>query len=265
MIKSLLDAMFGKGETSGAPAGPIRLAAGTRPELIYAIGDVHGCLDELRALEARIVADATGIAGEKWIVMLGDYIDRGPASAQVIDHLLAPAAGGFKRVCLRGNHEQALLNALADATMIDRWLEFGGDQTMISYGVGAAGLETLRKGSARSKLQLLAAHVPEEHITFLRELPSVLSVPGYVFVHAGLRPGVAIDAQTDRDMLWIRGEFLDADHDFGAVVVHGHTPMAEPFVSGRRIGIDTGCFMSGRLTAVRIGGEGARIVGVGQP
>jgi serine/threonine protein phosphatase 1 len=264
MIRSLLQAVFGREAPPATAAGPIRLAAAERPEVIYAIGDVHGCLDALRALEALIVANATDVAGEKWIVMLGDYIDRGPSSAQVLDHLLAPPPEGFKRVCLRGNHEQSLLNALGDTAMIDRWLEFGGDQTMISYGVGAAGLETLRRGRANSRLQLLAAHIPEEHLKFLRELSSILTVPGYVFVHAGLRPGVAIDAQTDRDMLWIRGEFLDADHDFGVVVVHGHTPMAEPFLSERRIGIDTGCFMTGRLTGVRVDGTGVRVVGVGR-
>jgi serine/threonine protein phosphatase 1 len=265
MIKSLLYAVFGRGETTDASTGPIRLTAAQLPGVIYAIGDVHGCLHELKALEAKIVADAEGLDGEKWIVMLGDYIDRGPSSAQVLDRLLAPPPSGFKRICLRGNHEQAFLESLSDPTAIDNWLRFGGEQTMISYGIGSPGLKTLLKGSARAKLQLLAAHVPEEHIELLRDLPSVLSVPGYVFVHAGLRPGVRVEDQTDQDMLWIRRDFLDADHDFGAVVVHGHTPIPEPFVSARRIGVDTGCFMTGRLTAVRIDASGTRILEAGQP
>jgi serine/threonine protein phosphatase 1 len=259
MAKSLLFAVFGGNGKPNAP--PIRLTAGKRPDLLYAIGDVHGCLDQLRALEARIIADAAGADGEKWIVMLGDYIDRGPASAQVLDHLLAPPPPGFKRICLRGNHEQSLLDCLGDASVIDRWLEYGGVETMLSYGMAASRLDELRRGRPKARRQLLEAHIPEEHLELLRGLPSSLAVPGYIFVHAGLRPGIPIENQTGRDMLWIRREFLDAEYDFGAVVVHGHTPAPEPFVSAHRIGIDTGCYMTGRLTAVRIDGGGARVLG----
>lgn len=239
---------------AGPAAAPAMLSAAERPALIYAIGDVHGCLDQLRELEARIVADAGGVAGEKWLVQLGDHIDRGPGSAQVLDHLLAPPPEGFRRICLRGNHEAAMLDALADPAAIEYWLTFGGDATLLSYGLRHAQIEALRRG--RDRLQLMQAHIPDEHLSFLRGLPVLLSVPGYIFVHAGLRPGVPIAEQGEDDMLWIRDEFLEAAYDFGAVVVHGHTPVREPFLSAHRIGIDTGCFMSGRLTALRIDADG---------
>lgn len=248
-------------EGSAPVAGGERLRAAERPALIYAIGDVHGCLAPLKALEARIIADAAVAPGEKWIVMLGDYVDRGPQSAQVLDHLTAPPPKGFRRICLRGNHEEAMLAALKDADALDYWLGFGSEATLASYGVSATQIAALAgRGRASTKLQLLQAYIPDEHVEFLRRLPVMLSVPGYVFVHAGLRPGVALDRQRDRDLLWIRGEFLDADHDFGAVVVHGHTPEDEPFLSARRVGIDTACFASGRLTAVRVGDDGVRVV-----
>lgn len=245
----------------GAATGGERLIAAQRPTLIYAIGDVHGCLGPLRTLEARIVADAAGEPDEKWIVMLGDYVDRGPQSAQVLDHLMTPPPPGFRRICLRGNHEEAMLAALETGDGLDNWLAFGSEATLASYGMSATQIAMLAsRGRTSSKLQALQAHVPEEHIDFLRRLPVLLSVPGYVFVHAGLRPGVTLYQQRDRDLLWIRGEFLDTDHDFGAVVVHGHTPEDEPFIGMRRVGIDTGCFASGRLTAVRVDADGVRVV-----
>jgi serine/threonine protein phosphatase 1 len=260
-LASWLEALVRGGAANVPVAGGERLSASERPPLIYAVGDVHGCLDPLKALEQRIVDDAAGMPGEKWIVMLGDYVDRGPQSAQVLDHLIAPAPAGFRRICLRGNHEEAMLGALESADGLDDWVGWGIEPTLASYGMSAAQITALEgRGRASSKLQMLQAYIPDEHVEFLRRLPVLLSVPGYVFVHAGLRPGVALEQQRDRDLLWIRGEFLDADHDFGAVVVHGHTPHAEPFVSPRRIGIDTGCFASGRLTAVRVDGDGAMVM-----
>lgn len=252
-LASMRGLLGGKPGPDGDTAAPLRLTADRRPERVYAIGDVHGCLEQLQALETMIVADAAAVAGEKWIVMLGDYIDRGPRSAQVIDHLIAPPPAGFERLCLRGNHEASLLSSLHDASFIARWLEYGGDATLASYGMGAGEIETLRRsGNARRHLQMLQATIPDEHVRVLSEMGTSLVVPGFVFVHAGLRPGVAISQQTERDMLWIRRDFLDAGHDFGAVVVHGHTPVKTPFISPHRIGIDTGCFMTGQLTALCI-------------
>jgi serine/threonine protein phosphatase 1 len=247
---SLLRGLFGRRQADVPESR--RLSAGELPERLYAIGDVHGCLDQLQRLEALIVEDTQGVTGEKWLVHLGDYIDRGPASAQVLDHLLAPPPAGFSRICLAGNHEHFLLGALSDPDTVGNWLEFGGVATLLSYGLQHAQIDRLRRGGRHARLQLLQACLPDEHLDFLRGLPVLLTVPGYVFVHAGLRPGVPLDRQSDEDLLWIRHEFLDADHDFGAVVVHGHTPVPEPSVLPRRVCIDTGCFMTGRLTALRI-------------
>jgi serine/threonine protein phosphatase 1 len=235
-----------------------RLDAAARPALLYAIGDVHGCLDQLRRLEAMIAADAAAVEGEKWLVMLGDYVDRGPASAGVLDHLLAPPPPGFRRICLKGNHETMLLQALAEGVAPAHWLEFGGAATLLSYGLDQAAVDELRRGRLRGgrHRQLLEAHIPEEHLQFLRQLPLMLCVPGFIFAHAGLRPGVRPEDQVEEDLIWIREAFLEAGHDFGSVVVHGHTPAVEPYRSALRIGIDTGCFMSGRLTALRIDAEG---------
>jgi serine/threonine protein phosphatase 1 len=262
LLKSLLATMHRRPRRPAPDPAGARLNAPRRPPLLYAVGDVHGCLEALLELEHRILADAREVAGEKWIVHLGDYIDRGPRSAQVIDHLLAAPPAGFQRICLRGNHEAMMLAALADPANIEPWLALGGDRTMQSYGVSAAQIEALsRRSRAPTALQALRAHVPDEHVTFLHELATVLSVPGYIFVHAGLRPGIALLAQAEADMLWIRDEFIGAAHDFGAVVVHGHTPVQEPFASAHRICIDTGCFMTGRLTALRVdAGGGVRFV-----
>lgn len=227
-----------------------RLSAAARPALIYAIGDVHGCLDELLRLEQHIVADAAGTAGEKWIVMLGDYVDRGPASAQVIDHLLAPPPPGFRRFTLAGNHEQMLLEFLAAPRQSAGWLDFGGLETLRSYGI-----EPLNQPPA-ALATALAARLPSAHLDWLHQLPASLEVPGFVFVHAGLRPGVPLDAQDERDMLWIRNEFLDAPASGGPVVVHGHSPEAEPVHNAARIGIDTAAFATGRLTSARIDADG---------
>ena len=256
-MRTWLQRALGQGAADeAAPGGWIEAAE--RPPLVYAVGDVHGCLEQLLRLEQTITADAAGGVGDKWLVMLGDYVDRGPASAGVIEHLLAPPPPGFRRLCLKGNHEAMLLEALADPAALSHWLAFGGDATLASYGIGHAAIETLRRGRLRAgpRRQLFAAHLPEEHLAFLRDLPLMLSTPGFVFVHAGLRPGVPLAAQRESDLLWIRDLFLDAEHDYGAVVVHGHTPVQEAFVSPTRIGIDTGCFMSGRLTALRIDAAG---------
>jgi serine/threonine protein phosphatase 1 len=255
-MKSLLAGLFRSVPHSPGPS-VIRLSAQQRPPLLYAIGDIHGCLEALLVLEAQIVDDARGIAGEKWLVYLGDYIDRGPQSAQVVEHLLGDPPQGFKRICLRGNHEATLLAALGNVVVLEDWLAFGGDATLLSYGIDAERIESLRTGGrASSRLQLVRAHIPDEHIRFFNELASILTVPGYVFVHAGLRPGIALAEQDAQDMIWIRGEFLDAAHDFGAVVVHGHTIVPEPELLSYRIGLDTGCFATGRLTALKIDASG---------
>lgn len=258
-MKSFLDALLGRREPDRPQV--IRLSAEIRPALIYAIGDIHGCLDALLELEAMIIADAHEEPGEKWLIYLGDYVDRGPRSAQVIDHLMLPAPRGFRRICLRGNHEAAMLESLSDAGRIDNWLAFGGDMTLMSYGVADKQIDALfeRRGSAKSRLNVLAAHIPEDHIGFLDGLATMVTVPGYIFVHAGLRPGIAVAQQELDDLIWIREKFLDSGFDFGGIVVHGHTIAETPETFPYRIGIDTGCYASGRLTAVKIEAGSAKV------
>ena len=238
---------------------PRQLMSRERPALLYAIGDVHGCLDELHELEARIVEDGEGTEGAKWIVCLGDYVDRGPHSAGVLDHLIAPAPMGFQRICLSGNHDAAMLAAITTLTGMPDWLSFGGDATLRSYGLSDTQIAALLEPEEAERIrhELLSAYIPGEHVRFLNELAVTFSVPGYVFVHAGLRPGVALNKQREDDLLWIRDEFLNVPYDHGAMVVHGHTPVRAPAVLSYRIGTDTACYMTGKLTALRIDARGS--------
>lgn len=227
-----------------------RLEMDAMPDVVYAIGDVHGCLRQLLAVEAEIERRDPSGNERNLIVMMGDYIDRGPKSRDVIEHLIGPAPAGFQRVCLAGNHEQAMLDFLDGIGGGMPWLEFGGRETLASYGIDVSRLP--RPGS-KAFAYLVESHVPDEHLKFLRALPSMLHMPGWVFVHAGIRPGTALTDQDEEDLLWIRRAFLDAgDLGIDARVVHGHTPAPEPEVLAQRIGIDTGAFMTGRLTAVRL-------------
>jgi serine/threonine protein phosphatase 1 len=228
-----------------------RLVAAEWPAVIYAIGDVHGCLEELLWLEELIAADARDSAGERWIITLGDHIDRGPQSAGVVEHLIGNPPPGFQRICLAGNHEQLLLDFLEEPDANAQWLEFGGLETAHSYGVRK---ERFRPGAstARGIARELARLMPETHIDFMRRLPIALSLPGFHFVHAGLRRGIPIAEQDDADLLWIREPFLEEADAAEAVVVHGHTPAAMPEIRPWRIGVDTGAFATGRLTAVRL-------------
>ncbi|MDB5541400.1 MAG: serine/threonine protein phosphatase [Devosia sp.] len=234
---------------SRAPTEPEdapRRASLDAPGVIYAVGDVHGCLRQLLALERQIVADAAQFAGPRTIVMLGDYIDRGPQSAQVLDHLVAQPPPGFRRICLAGNHELEMLSVLHGGRSRS-WLEFGGSETLRSYGIGD---DRLRGAAALRRL--IEAHVPNEHVAFLESLPALLETPGFVFVHAGLQPGVPIAAQTLEDLVWYRDDFAETYETLGLTVVHGHSIRDEVLLSPNRIGVDTGAFVTGRLSAVRL-------------
>jgi diadenosine tetraphosphatase ApaH/serine/threonine PP2A family protein phosphatase len=227
-----------------------------RPAAVYAIGDIHGCLDQLNALEAQIVADARGIEGEKWLVTLGDYIDRGPESAPVIEHVMEPAPDGFRRFALIGNHEQLLLDFLDNPPANLEWLEWGGLATAASYGLADDGGQGWRRRPQDFARRLLPL-IPERHLSWLESLPSCISVPGFFFVHAGIKPGVPLAAQEDEDLIWIRAPFLNARFSGDITVVHGHTPVEAPeFVPGR-IDIDTGCCFVGTLTALRVLADGS--------
>lgn len=224
-----------------------RLVFDGRPNAIYAIGDVHGCLKELASLEKIIQDDAASIPGEKWILMLGDYIDRGNFSAGVIDHLLAPPPTGFQRICLAGNHEEAFLDFIDSECRRDEWLSFGGLETLASYGL-------YRENESRKALfRKVEACVPSEHIQFLRNLPEMVKIPGFCFTHAGIDPAKTLEEQESQVLLWSRpGQFDWASSAIGFTVVHGHTPVTAPEITNNRINVDIGAYMNGKLAALRI-------------
>ncbi len=228
-----------------------RLSVDAEPAAIYAIGDVHGCLELLLALEKTIVADAANIEGDRWVVMLGDVVDRGEKSAQVLDHLLEPAPTGLQRFCLTGNHEAMMLEFLRRPSPNSAWLEFGGRETLLSYGVPLESLMHRRFG-AREARQIVDTYIPRDHIDFLESLPVMIDTPSTVLVHAGIRPGIGLPEQNDHDLIGYRDNFEASYEDLGRVVIHGHTIREEPLVAPNRIAIDTGAYFTGRLTAVRI-------------
>ena len=254
MKPGLLKRLFGgTGRSNTADVAARHVALDSMPSVVYAIGDVHGCLDELRVLERRIVEDSASLGGHKLLVMLGDYVDRGPNSAGVIDHLLSRAPSSFERICLTGNHEIMASAFLSRPSFRDSWLQFGGLETLQSYGMS---LDALKGQSPARMAQAIAAYVPQDHLDFLRSLAWTVSIPGWLFVHAGLRPGVALTDQHPDDLFWIRNEFYDAPGLPHLRIVHGHTPSAEPVFAPGRICIDTGAFATGRLTALRITPDG---------
>lgn len=232
-----------------------RLETETAPEHIYAIGDVHGAYDLFVDLEGQIVADAAARGGDAWIVVLGDFVDRGPGSAQVIDRLLAQRSIPLRRWVLRGNHEAMFLDFLNRPTKALAWLGMGGRETLLSYGVSAGLLDDPRTDLKRIHAAALAS-IPDDHIAFLRRTPLLLSTPRAIFVHAGLDPARSLAAQTDRDLLWFRDKFAADYSVFGRPVVHGHTPLEQPYLSPWRLDIDTGACFSGRLTAARLSQDG---------
>lgn len=246
MLGKLFSALTSS-ERRSPPAQRERLLAERAPPATYAIGDIHGRYDLLRDLERRIVEDAAGIAGEKWLVCLGDYIDRGPQSAQVLDHLLAPPPRGFRRICLAGNHEQVAFDFIRNGDYSNGWLDFGGRETLASYGLHDISSNPARLG------QQLSEFIPEAHVAFLGDLPGMLAMPGFIFVHAGLDPSLTLEAQQDRVLLWSRPwDFAWPDAGIGCRIVHGHTPVPQPEVGQHRINIDTGAYATGRLCALKI-------------
>lgn len=224
---------------------------------IYAIGDIHGRLDLLDRMIDAIGRDAKRHGGDSLTVTLGDYIDRGPKSRGVLDRLVEnPFPGGY--VALRGNHEALLDAFLNDPKVGAHWQHLGGLQTLHSFGVRVSPLSGARNFDEASA-QLRAALTPAQ-TRFLASLKMSHSAGRYFFCHAGVRPGIPLERQSDDDLLWIRDEFLDSEADFGKVIVHGHTPVVEPTVRANRINVDTGAFATGRLTCVVLEGDRHRFI-----
>jgi len=228
--------------------------------LTYAVGDVHGCLDLLLELETRIAADCDRQNQPALVIMLGDYVDRGPDSSGVIEHLMEPPSFNAKRICLAGNHEQVMLAFLNNPKSNADWLEFGGRETLLSYGLGEKDT-TQAAVRQRGFIHKINSFIPDEHIGFLANLPILAQFEHHIFVHAGLRPHVALKKQADSDLIWIRDEFYNEADGFGLTIVHGHTPNKKPFVSNSRIDVDTGAYITGCLSAAKfVNGKFAEII-----
>jgi len=242
------------------PEGPARSTDG---QLLYAVGDIHGRYDLLKDLLAQISADSAKVAADRQahLVLLGDYIDRGPDSARVMQALVwLQRQGGFALRLIKGNHEQGLLGFLEDPERGGAWLAYGGAQTLSSYGVTPPDATEGPPGLVRARDALMDS-LPASHLQMLGELELMVVVGDYAFAHAGVRPERPLEAQAEADLLWIRGGFLDAPGPFERVVVHGHTWLNDqPQMMGCRIGVDTGAYATGVLTAVRLDGPEVTIL-----
>lgn len=248
-------------KVSQVPVTVSRVPAGRR---IYAVGDIHGRADLLKGLIEELAEDAShgDYEGRPILIFLGDYVDRGFQSKDVIDVLLGESLSRFETYFLKGNHEAAMIQFLSDPSIGPRWAEYGGVETLVSYGIRPPRARINMEEWTRVSEEFQAA-LPAEHRQFLGNLDLSVRIGDYVFVHAGVRPGMPLDQQTEQDLLWIRDDFLNDRHYLGAVIVHGHTPVQHPYRDGRRIGIDTGAYLSGRLTAARFEHESVEFIMTG--
>lgn len=235
-----------------------RLPEGIR---VYAIGDVHGCLDLLKRLEERIERSARDCGLNASVVFLGDYIDRGPNSKAVIEHLSGGSFAGLRAGFLLGNHEDILIEALAEPALVREWLRWGGMATLASYGVSMPGNPDPAERD-HAIAAAMAEALPPHHRDFLERLELTYMVGDYMFVHAGIRPGRSLARQSRHDLLTIREPFLGSDKVLPARVVHGHSIGFEAQITPCRIGIDTGAYATGRLSAVLLEGDRHEILSV---
>ncbi len=235
---------------------------------VYAIGDIHGRSDLLRRLHAMILEDAApdspgspdSASLRKVVVYVGDYVDRGPDSSGVIEMLIEEPLPGFESHPLKGNHEDMMIRFLDSGEGAETWLMMNGARdTLQSYGIEFSDI-SLTLSEPEALAPIFRDAVPESHRAFLGGLLLHHREGDYLFVHAGMRPGVALEDQTEQDMIWIRDEFTGSDADFGAIVVHGHSIRAEPEIKPNRIGIDTGAWHSNRLTALVLEGDTRRFL-----
>jgi len=227
---------------------------------VYAIGDIHGRADLLADMMTRIGRDSSAAppVRETILVFVGDYVDRGPDSAGVIDQLLKLTRGdSYTTHLLKGNHEVMFLDFLAEPAAFFQWAMNGGVSTLESYDLDTAAVPDNNPERLR---HLALDAIPDAHLKLLRGLKSSVMIGDYMFVHAGVRPGVPLDAQLERDLIWIREPFLDYEGDFGKFVVHGHTPVSEPDIRANRIDIDTLAWRSGTLTALVLEGGSRRFL-----
>lgn len=215
---------------------------------VYAIGDVHGRIDLLDQLLARVDENlATYPIARPVEIFLGDYVDRGPGSREVLERLIERGKTN-QAVFLKGNHETFVTEFLKNPHTLDHWRHYGGLETLMSYGLAPSmNADPFAHSELAAKFKQV---LPEHHHQFLKGLSLSFTCGDFFFVHAGIRPGVPLNQQHEDDLLWIREDFLLHEHDFEKIVVHGHTPVKNPDIRPNRINIDTGAFVSGRLTCL---------------
>lgn len=220
---------------------------------VYAIGDVHGRSDLLIQLLEKIIDDniSQPVVERQVMVLLGDYIDRGPDSREVLDILTGELPEGYEYFFLKGNHEAMMLEAMENRHALPTWFHNGGQKTLLSYGIDPE--KYLVKPGAGLRLgEMLSEIMPAAHKRFFNNLRLSVSIGDYFFVHAGINPVASLKNQKERDMLWIRQRFLKHKGRFEKVIVHGHSISNSPALKSNRIGIDTGAWKSGKLTALRL-------------
>jgi serine/threonine protein phosphatase 1 len=252
--------LTGKKAEATAPTAVADTPVASLPDghRIYAIGDIHGRADLLDSIAREIEADLSSApVATATAVFLGDYVDRGPHSSRVLERL-AHRDFPVPFVALRGNHEQMLLTFLADPAFLSTWRQFGGLEALHSFGVD---LRDAREGRGydRAHAELVEAMSPEVR-DFLEQTATSFQAGDYFFCHAGVRPNVPLASQLDKDLMWIRDDFLRSPAYHGKVVVHGHTPVGEPDLRPNRINIDTGAYVSGRLTSLVLEGKSRRFL-----
>lgn len=234
----------------------------TAGRLVYAVGDIHGCYDLLYRLLVEIEDDLSRTRPPEppLFIFLGDYIDRGPDSRRVVQALVSvQARPSIDARFIRGNHEQAMLDFLDGVDNADAWLFYGGLETLESYGARPASAKAADVVAADVREEL-RRRLPKRHETFLRDTVLMVEIGDYAFVHAGVRPRMPLAAQVAEDLMWIRDEFLRSKLPWERVVVHGHTPAESPYIDHRRIGLDTGAYLTGVLSAVRLFGTEQSII-----
>ncbi len=244
---------------SPMPTQPPSLPPGLR---LYAIGDIHGCLEQLKRLLEKIDVEAATATGPVQKIFLGDYIDRGLYSKQTIDFLMEwREKEKMPPIFLLGNHEKVFEDIIknSDQDLLRSWFGFGGRETLMSYGINPA----LAASDPPALFAAMAEKISALHMKFLNELQVSETFGDYFFCHAGVRPGVDLAKQREHDLIWIRHEFLDHTDSYGKVVVHGHTISYQAEFKPNRIGVDTGAYATGRLTALGLEGTKQWLVQTG--
>jgi serine/threonine protein phosphatase 1 len=247
-----LRSLFSNGEDH-ADVAAMPIARVPQGQRVYAVGDIHGRLDLFEQLLQRIEEDnARRGPAETTLILLGDLVDRGPESRGVVDRAMQLVQTGKVRV-LAGNHEEMLLTSIESDEALRHFLRHGGKETLFSYGLPP---EEYSRSTLPELRERMNALVPAEHVAFFRAMEDRIAIGDYLFVHAGVRPEVPVEQQTTSDLRWIRREFLDHAQWHGHMIVHGHTITEEPEALPNRIGIDTGAYASGRLTALGLETDG---------